>query len=414
MARRPLSRSLGRPKSGRQAFYVAMQQPGSDFTYMNVSALIVAAGRGERAGGSIPKQYIDLGGRPVLTWSIEALSRAGVQDIVVAINAADADLCRAAIGDFPNLQTVVGGATRTDSVRAGLAAVRGEIVLIHDAARPGLSENVVAALIREIEAGAAGAAPALPISDSIRRTLGDDSVDVARDGLVRVQTPQAFRTDVIRAAYTAADASAVFTDDLSVARAHGANVRLIPGDHRLMKFTHKEDLAVLETLLGDALTPCVGTGFDAHRFSEGDHVTLCGVRIAHSKGLLGHSDADAGWHALVDAILGALGEGDIGAHFPPSDPQWKGAASEAFLRHAVARVRAAHGRVLHVDVTLICERPKIGPHREAMRARTAEVLGVPLDRVSIKATTTERMGFTGREEGLAAQAVATVARRLIA
>ncbi|HRK64407.1 MAG TPA: 2-C-methyl-D-erythritol 2,4-cyclodiphosphate synthase, partial [Terricaulis sp.] len=253
-----------------------------------------------------------------------------------------------------------------------------------------------------------------PISDSIRRTLGDDSVDVARDGLVRVQTPQAFRTDVIRAAYTAADASAVFTDDLSVARAHGANVRLIPGDHRLMKFTHKEDLAVLETLLGDALTPCVGTGFDAHRFSEGDHVTLCGVRIAHSKGLLGHSDADAGWHALVDAILGALGEGDIGAHFPPSDPQWKGAASEAFLRHAVARVRAAHGRILHVDVTLICERPKIGPHREVMRARTAEVLGVPVNRVSIKATTTERMGFTGREEGLAAQAVATVARRLTA
>lgn len=389
-----------------------MQQAGSDFTEMHVSALIVAAGRGERAGGVIPKQYIDLNGQPVLRWSIEALCRAGVQDIVVAIGAGDEDLCRAAIGDLAHVRTVLGGATRTDSVRAGLRLVREDVVLIHDAARPGLSEAMIAALVQAIAAGATAAAPALPISDSIRRTCGDDSEEVAREGLVRVQTPQAFRSDLIRAAYVAAGAGAVFTDDLSVARAHGAKVRLIPGDHRLMKLTHKEDLAVLETLLGGALTPCVGTGFDAHRFCEGDYVTLCGVRIAHTKGLLGHSDADAGWHALVDAIFGALGEGDIGAHFPPSDPQWKGAASEAFLRHAVARVNAAHGRILHVDVTLICERPKLAPHREAMRARTAEVLGIPLERVSIKATTTERMGFTGREEGLGAQAVATVARRL--
>ncbi len=393
-----------------------MQQAGSDFAYMNVSALIVAAGRGERAGGSIPKQYMALRGRSVLAWSLEAFSRAGVSDIVVAINEADLELCRAAIGGLPNVRTVFGSATRTESVRAGLAAVKGEIVLIHDAARPGLTGAIVSALIAEIEAGAEAAAPALPVADSLRRVdaSGRTSDDVSRDGLVRVQTPQAFHTETIRAAYAAAAPSAAFTDDLSVARAHGVEARLIQGDHRLLKFTYAEDLIMLEALLGAPLTPCVGTGFDAHRFGEGDHVTLCGVRLAHDKGLVGHSDADAGWHALVDAILGAIGQGDIGAHFPPSDPQWKGANSEAFLRHAAALVKAAGSRIAHVDVTLICERPKIGPHREAMRARTAEVLCLALDRVSIKATTTERMGFTGREEGLAAQAVATVERPLTA
>jgi 2-C-methyl-D-erythritol 4-phosphate cytidylyltransferase / 2-C-methyl-D-erythritol 2,4-cyclodiphosphate synthase len=185
---------------------------------------------------------------------------------------------------------------------------------------------------------------------------------------------------------------------------------LIQGEARLLKLTYPDDRVVLEALMGGGRAPSVGTGFDAHRFGDGDHVTLCGVRVAHDKGLVGHSDADAGWHALVDAILGALGEGDIGAHFPPSDPQWRGAASEAFLRHAVARAERAGARVVHVDITLICERPKIGPYREAMRTRTAEVLGLPLHRVSVKATTTERMGFTGREEGLAAQAVATLER----
>ena len=393
-----------------------MQQAWSDFAYMNVSALIVAAGRGERAGGSIPKQYMTLRGRALLAWSLEALSQAGLNDIVVAINEADLELCRAAIGGRPNIKTVFGGATRTESVRAGLAAVRGEVVLIHDAARPGVSGAISSALISEIAAGAVAAAPALPIADSLRRAEDDGRAgdDMSRDGLVRVQTPQAFRTETIRAAYAAAASSAAFTDDLSVARAFGVEARLIQGDHRLLKFTYPGDLLMLEALLGAPLTPCVGTGFDAHRFGEGDHVTLCGVRLAHDKGLIGHSDADAGWHALVDAILGALGHGDIGAHFPPSDPQWKDANSEAFLRHAVALVKAGGARIAHVDVTLICERPKIGPHREAMRARTAEVLGLPLDRVSIKATTTERMGFTGREEGLAAQAVATVERPLTA
>lgn len=388
-----------------------MQHIESDFSKMNVAALIVAAGRGDRAGGAIPKQYSQLLGRPVLAWSIEALSRAGVADIVVAMNPGHAELCRAAIGDRPQVRTVLGGATRSESVRAGLAAIDADFVLIHDAARPGLSPAMVAQLTAAAQANGA-AAPALPIVDSLRRVSEEGAAgdEVDRAALMRVQTPQAFRTGLIRAAYAAAGAGATFTDDVSVARAYGASIRLIPGEARLMKYTYPEDLVMLEHLLGGARTPCVGSGFDAHRFGEGDHVTLCGVRIAHDQGLIGHSDADAGWHALVDAILGAIGQGDIGAHFPPSDPQWKGANSEAFLKHAARLVDAQGGRIAHVDITLICERPKIGPHRELMRARTAEVLGLPLDRVSVKATTTERMGFTGRGEGLAAQALATVER----
>jgi 2-C-methyl-D-erythritol 4-phosphate cytidylyltransferase/2-C-methyl-D-erythritol 2,4-cyclodiphosphate synthase len=379
---------------------------------MNVAALIVAAGRGGRAGLTIPKQYSLLLGRPVLTWSLDALSHAGVGDIVVAMDEIHSDLCRAAIG-ARRVRTVSGGATRSDSVRAGLAVIGADIVLIHDAARPGLPPATIGALIEAVNAGAQAVAPALPIADSLRRVDAEGRAgdDVDRADLRRVQTPQAFRTDVIRAAY-ASSPGAAFTDDLSVARAHGVQPRLIAGDARLMKYTYPEDIVMLEALLGGARTPCVGSGFDAHRFGAGDHVMLCGVRIAHDKGLIGHSDADAGWHALVDAILGALGEGDIGAHFPPSDPQWKGADSEAFLRHAAKLAEDAGARIAHVDITLICERPKIGPHREPMRARTADVLSLPIDRVSVKATTTERMGFAGREEGLAAQAIATVERPL--
>lgn len=374
---------------------------------MIVAGLIVAAGRGERAGGSIPKQYSPLCGRPVLLWSIEALSRAGVRDIVVAIDPAHEALCHAAIGAYPGVRTVHGGATRSDSVRAGLAELTGDVVLIHDAARPGLQPAMVSALVTAIESGAAAAAPALPIADSLRSVSGEE---VDRTGLMRVQTPQAFRLEDIRAAYAAVPPDAVFTDDLSVARAAGRVPTLISGDARLLKLTYPEDFQMLEALLGGARTPCVGSGFDAHRFGDGDHVTLCGVRIAHDRGLIGHSDADAGWHALVDAILGALGQGDIGAHFPPSDAQWKGADSLTFLRHAVRLAEQAGAEIANVDITLICERPKIGPHRDAMRARTAEVLGIALERVSVKATTTERMGFTGRGEGLAAQALATLLR----
>jgi 2-C-methyl-D-erythritol 4-phosphate cytidylyltransferase / 2-C-methyl-D-erythritol 2,4-cyclodiphosphate synthase len=380
---------------------------------MSVAAVIVAAGRGERAGGDIPKQYSKLAGLPVVAWSIRGLAAAGVADIVVTIAPEHAELCRAATENGPPVRIVAGGDARTDSVRAGFAALgASDFVLVHDAARPGLTPNIVHALIDAVRAGAPAVAPALAIPDTIRRA--DDSgrvvEDIAREGLMRVQTPQAFRTDVLRAAYAALPAGATLTDDLSAVRAHGVEAKLIPGDARLMKLTYAEDRAVLESLLSGDRVMCVGNGIDAHRFGPGDHVTLCGVRIAHDKGLVGHSDADAGWHALVDAILGALGEGDIGAHFPPSDPQWKGADSERFLRHAVQLANAAGARIQHVDVTLVCERPKIGPHREAMRRRTADVLGLPLERVSVKATTTERMGFLGREEGLAAQATATLER----
>lgn len=381
---------------------------------MSTAALIVAAGRGERLGGDIPKQYRSLRGKPVLAWSIAALRESGIDQIVVAAAPEHADLCGDATRDGPPVTIIPGGATRTASVRAGLAAIgNADIILIHDAARPGLSPVVVHSLVQAIEKGAAGAAPALAVPDSLRRADANGLVigDVDRAGLMRVQTPQGFRAEALRSAYAAAPANAAFTDDLAVVRAHGGECVLVPGDQRLMKLTYAEDFALLDNLLGQRVT-CVGNGVDAHRFGPGDHVMLCGVRIAHDKGLIGHSDADAGWHALVDAILGALGEGDIGAHFPPSDPQWKGADSESFLRHAAQLAERAAARILHVDITLICERPKIGPHREAMRARTAAVLGLQLTQVSVKATTTERMGFLGREEGLAAQATATLDRPL--
>jgi 2-C-methyl-D-erythritol 4-phosphate cytidylyltransferase / 2-C-methyl-D-erythritol 2,4-cyclodiphosphate synthase len=374
--------------------------------------MIVAAGRGDRARGEIPKQYMNLLGRPVLRWSIDALARAHVEPVVVAIAQEHADLCRAAT-EGANVRIAIGGSTRTASVRAGLGAIENaDVILIHDAARPGLSPDIVRALVAAIEAGAAGAAPALPIADSLRRADAGGNVigEVERDGVMRVQTPQAFRAAALRAAYAALPADASVSDDLAVVRAQGGACVLIPGNARLMKITYPEDFALMERLLSSERITCVGAGFDAHRFGPGDHVTLCGVRIAHDKELVGHSDADAGWHALVDAILGALGEGDIGAHFPPSDPQWKDADSEHFLSHAVKLAAGAGARIVHVDITLVCERPKIGPHREAMRARTAEVLGLPLSRVSVKATTTERMGFLGREEGLAAQATATLER----
>ncbi len=382
---------------------------------MTVAALIVAAGRGERVGGDIPKQYSVLLGRAVLGWSVQAFADAGIDQIVVAISPEHGDFCRAATEGGPAVRIVSGGATRTHSVRAGLAAIDGaDIILIHDAARPGLTPPIIRALVDGVGADVTGVAPALAVADTLRRVDGAGHIvaDVDRASLMRVQTPQAFRADALHAAYAALPGGEALTDDLSVVRANGGVVKLIAGDERLVKLTYPEDRALLERLLSGERVTCVGNGIDAHRFGPGDHVTLCGVRIAHDKGLVGHSDADAGWHALVDAILGALGDGDIGAHFPPSDPQWKGADSERFLRHAVELAARANARILHVDVTLVCERPKIGPHRDAMRARTAEVLGIPLNRVSVKATTTERMGFLGREEGLAAQATATLDRPL--
>lgn len=380
---------------------------------MRFAAIIVAGGRGERAGGEIPKQYRLLLGRSVVAWSAQAFAEAGATQIVVACAPDHADLCRTATADIDGVRIVEGGATRTASVKAALAAIGdAEAILIHDAARPGLSIEIVRALLSAVEHGAAAVAPALAVPDTLRRADGTGRIveDIARDGVMRIQTPQAFRADALRAAYAALAPAATMTDDIAVVRANGVEAILIEGDAKLMKITYPEDFAMLERMLGGERNTCVGHGVDAHRFGDGAFVTLCGVQIPHSKGLVGHSDADAGWHALVDAILGALGEGDIGAHFPPSDPQWKGADSERFLRHAALLAERAGAKIVHVDVTLLCERPKIGPHRDAMRARTAEVLGLPLLRVSVKATTTERMGFTGREEGLAAHATATVER----
>ncbi|HEX8899981.1 bifunctional 2-C-methyl-D-erythritol 4-phosphate cytidylyltransferase/2-C-methyl-D-erythritol 2,4-cyclodiphosphate synthase [Vitreimonas sp.] len=378
---------------------------------MKVAAIIVAAGSGSRAGGDLPKQYNSLLGKPVLRWSTEAFLRAGVGEVVVAIGADQEDLFHAATASLP-VRAVRGGATRTESVRAAMTAISDtDVILIHDAARPGLSETTIRALIEAVRDGALAVAPALPAADALQRVGADNVVvaEISRENLMRVQTPQAFNAAALRAAY-AAIGDATFADDLAVMRKFGAETKLIAGDPRLMKITYPGDLEMLARLLDNRFVS-VGNGIDAHRFGEGDHVTLCGVRIPHEKGLLGHSDADAGWHALVDAILGALGEGDIGAHFPPSDPQWKGADSEKFLRHALRLADAAGATITHVDVTLVCERPKIGPHREAMRARTAAVLDLPIERVSVKATTTERMGFLGREEGLAAYATATLLRR---
>ncbi|MGQ0532952.1 MAG: bifunctional 2-C-methyl-D-erythritol 4-phosphate cytidylyltransferase/2-C-methyl-D-erythritol 2,4-cyclodiphosphate synthase [Caulobacteraceae bacterium] len=379
---------------------------------MKVAAIVVAGGRGDRLGGEIPKQYRRLLGRAVIAWSVRAFVGGGAEEIIVVCASEHADLCRTATEGLP-VRIVEGGATRTASVRAGLAAV-GDVdaILVHDAARPGLNADHVRRLVAALEAGAPAVAPALAIPDTLRRadTAGRIVEDVAREGVMRMQTPQAFRAETLRGAYAALAPDASMTDDIAVVRAHGVEAKLIAGDAKLMKFTYPEDIAMLERMLGGERITCVGHGIDAHRFGEGEFVTLCGVRIPHAKGLVGHSDADAGWHALVDAILGALGEGDIGAHFPPSDSQWKGANSERFLRHAAELAERAGARIVHVDVTLLCERPKIGPYREAMRVRTAEVLGLPLERVSVKATTTERMGFLGREEGLAAQATATVER----
>jgi len=380
---------------------------------MTVSAVIVAGGQGQRAGGSLPKQYQTLLGRPVLAWSVAAFEAAGVDQIIVVRAAEHAALADAALGSA-NVAFANGGDSRTASVRAGLAMVEpaATVVLIHDAARPGLTPAMVRTLVDAVNGGKLAVAPVLKAPDTLLRADGANQHEVDRQRVVRVQTPQAFRADALLAAYAALKPEAQFNDDLGVMRATGVNATLVDGDERLMKITHPHDAAVLEKLMSADRIIAVGNGVDAHRFGTGEFVTLCGVEIPHDKGLLGHSDADAGWHALVDAILGALGEGDIGAHFPPSDPQWKGANSERFLRHAAHLAQQAGARILHVDITLICERPKIDPHREAMRVRTAEVLGLPLSRVSVKATTTERMGFLGREEGLAAQATATLDRAL--
>ncbi len=379
---------------------------------MNFSAVIVAAGSGERAGPGGAKQWRMVGGKPVARWSLEALLSAGARDVVVVIPIGDEERAAAAFVGLPRWTTTPGGATRAHSTLSGLRALQGSdagIVLVHDAARPFLTRAIIEALVAAV-AQAAGAVPALPMADTIkRRAPGDRLVATAsRDGLWRAQTPQAFRFRDILQAYETWPDGETSTDDAQVMERTGAGIALIPGDPMLMKLTYPEDFAMAETLAGAARATRIGQGFDAHRFGPGAEVWLCGISIAHSHGLIGHSDADAGLHALTDALLGAIGEGDIGDHFPPSDATWRGAPSSLFLRHAAELVAGRGARVINVDVTLICERPKIKPHREAMRGRIAELLDIEVDAVSVKATTTEAMGFTGRGEGLAAQAVVSI------
>ncbi len=374
---------------------------------MRFSAIVVAAGTGSRAGEGTPKQWRIVGGRPVAAWSVQALAEAGADRIVVVIPPDDAGEAKAALGAL-EVTLISGGATRDASVKAGLAALEdAEIILVHDAARPFVTRGHVDALLAAL-VEADGALPALAMADTLKRRDGDRLVTVPREGLWRAQTPQAFRAEVLRAAYAAWPAGETPTDDAAVVERAGGRVALVTGDPRLMKLTYPEDFAMAETLSQGARVSRIGQGFDAHRFGPGEAVWLCGVAIPHDQGLVGHSDADVALHAVTDAILGAIGAGDIGDHFPPTDPQWRGAPSRLFLEHAVALVAARGGELVNVDLTLICEAPRIKPQRAAMRASLAQILGLPLDRVSVKATTTEGLGFTGRREGVAAQAVCLV------
>ncbi len=378
---------------------------------MTFSAIIVAAGSGTRAGGE--KQWRTLGGKPVLRWSVQALLDAGAQELVVVVASDAQDRAAEVLDGLTGWRAVVGGTTRAESVRAGLAALTcpdDQPVLVHDAARPLLDAAVIARVVAALDQ-ADGALPVLAVADSLRR--GSDGLmaeAVDREDLWRAQTPQAFRRGLLESAYAAWNPAETPTDEAVVVRRHGGRIVLVAGDARLIKLTYPEDFTMAEALLSQETRyqTRMGTGFDVHRWGPGDSVWLCGIEIPHDQTLIGHSDADAGLHALTDALLGAIAAGDIGDHFPPTDPKWKGAASDQFLIHAAEMVAARGGRIVNVDVTLICERPKVKPHRQAMRERIAALLALPLDCVSVKATTSEGLGFTGRGEGLAAQAAATV------
>lgn len=377
-----------------------------------VAAVIVAGGRGVRAGGGLPKQYRRLAGQPVLRHTVAAFAGHGrVDSVQVVIHPDDRALYEQAVAGLDVRTPVFGGDTRQASVLAGLEALADAaptVVLIHDAARAFVSAAVIDGVVDAVLATGDGAIPALPVTDTLKR--GGDVVEatVDRAGLNRAQTPQGFPYSTILAAHQRAREEAL-TDDAAVAEAAGLAVRLVAGEEDNVKLTTAEDFARAEARLSGALGDVrTGTGFDVHRFEPGDHVWLCGVRVPHSEGLKGHSDADVGLHAITDAILGALGAGDIGEHFPPTDARWKDAASDRFLAHAGQLVAERGGTVAHVDVTLICERPRLGPHKPAMVARVADILGLDASRVSVKATTTEKLGFTGRGEGIAAQAVATL------
>jgi 2-C-methyl-D-erythritol 4-phosphate cytidylyltransferase/2-C-methyl-D-erythritol 2,4-cyclodiphosphate synthase len=376
---------------------------------MTVAAVIVAAGRGLRAGGGLPKQWRTVAGRVIAAWTLDAFrSSPLVGPIALVLHPDDMGLAPGYAG-HPDVVVATGGATRDASVRAGLEALvpfAPDLVLIHDVARPCVTHDLIARVVEALD-GAEAAAPALAVTDALwRGEAGLVAGTVDRAGLWRAQTPQGFRFPLILEAHRRHGGGAA--DDVEVARAAGLDVVIVPGEERNLKITAPEDFARAERLLRDDMDIRTGNGFDVHAFGPGDSVMLCGIAVPHDRGLLGHSDADVGMHALTDAIYGALAEGDIGRHFPPSDSQWKGADSALFLGHAV-RLAAERGyRVANGDVTLICERPKIGPHAAAMQARLAQIMGLEPGRISVKATTSERLGFTGREEGIAALATVTL------
>ncbi len=372
---------------------------------MRVAAILLAGGTGSRFGAETPKQFLLLAGAPVLRHAAAALLDAGgpLQPV------GDPARVAAALAPLAHRPVVPGGETRQDSVRAGLAALAAdapELVLIHDGARPLIPPDTIPALLAALET-ADGAIPAVAVADTLKRVAdGRITATVPREGLFRAQTPQAFRYATLVAAHVAAPPG--LTDDAAVLEAAGRAVAVVSGSEDNIKLTYPEDRMRLERALLGRMIPRVGTGFDVHAFGPARPLVLCGVTVPHERGLAGHSDADVGIHALCDAIYGALAEGDIGRHFPPSEAAWKDADSARFLRHAAGRIAASGGVLANADVTLICERPKIGPHAAAMIARLAELLGVAAEAVSVKATTTERLGFAGRGEGIAAQAVATV------
>jgi len=379
-------------------------------------ALIVAAGRGERAhsgsGEGRPKQYWPLAGKPALRWAVDTFLPLSTAGIRVVIREEDCVHYESAMAGLPLKAAIIGGATRQDSVRLGLEAIAADgpspdCVLIHDAARPLVSSALIERVLSALDRADA-VAPLLRVSDTLRRKTKDGYAIVPRDDLFRAQTPQGFRFLPILDAHKKF-ADEAFTDDIALAERAGLHFVAVAGEDVNLKLTVTEDFVLAERLAVSALPDVrVGQGFDVHGFVPGDHVFLCGIRVPNDFALEGHSDADAGLHALTDAILGATADADIGAHFPPVDERWRGSASHVFLAHAASLVRGRGGVIAHADVTLICERPKIAPYREAMRARIAEILQIEIARVSVKATTTEGLGFTGRREGLAAQAVATV------
>lgn len=378
--------------------------------------LVLAGGVGARIGGDLPKQYLTLAGKPVLRHTVEAfLGHPGIDSIHVVIGADDGELYADAVAGLRLPAPVRGGATRQDSGRAGLehlaAAEPPDRVLIHDAARPFVDRALVDRVLAALE-DAPGAVPALPVADTLKRSGGDPptiAATVERDGLWHAQTPQGFRFADILEAHRAAGGGG-FTDDAAVAAGAGLRVALVRGSEDNFKITTREDLARAERIAGNGeMLTRTGTGFDVHAVGDGDHVMLCGVPVPHERGLVGHSDADVALHAITDALLGAIAAGDIGSHFPPTDERWRNAPSKTFLEHAARLAGEGGGRIVNVDVTIICETPKIGPHRDAMRRAVADILSIEVDRISVKATTTERLGFLGRGEAIAAQASASVA-----